>query len=160
MIEIDISRVIFTIINFLILYLILRYFLFKPVNNVLAKRENDITNRINRTKENEKNTEEFRIQSEKELKNSKHKGREIVENYKLKAESVSAEIIKEASSEAELIMTRARVEADREREKVKHEIKSQVIDLALLVSSKALEEAIDEEKHKKLIEDFIAKVGI
>ncbi len=39
-------------------------------------------------------------------------------------------------------------------------MKRQIIDLSLLMSSKALGENIDEEKHKQLIKEFITKVGI
>ena len=84
----------------------------------------------------------------------------IVEDYKVKAGKVSSDILKEAHEEAQTIVNRAKVEAEREKEKAADEIKGQVVDLAVLVSSRALEGSIDEEQHRRLIKDFIAKVGI
>ncbi len=60
----------------------------------------------------------------------------------------------------QLILNRAKTEAEREKQKAEDDIKNQVVDLAVLVSSKALESSIDEAQHRKLIKDFIAKVGI
>lgn len=57
-------------------------------------------------------------------------------------------------------MDRARKEAEREKEKAAEEIKSQAVELAILLSQKALEKTIDENEHRRLINDFISKVGI
>lgn len=158
--DINIPQMIATIINFVVLYLVLRHFLFDPVNNVINSRENEISGRIKKSEEDMKRAEVLRIENEEKLKEAKYEGKSIVEKYKAKAEKVSSDIISEAKDEAQLVMERARKEAEREKEKAKEEIKSQIVNLALILSSKALEESIDEEKHRKLIDEFIAKVGI
>ncbi|OAA86710.1 MULTISPECIES: F0F1 ATP synthase subunit B [Clostridium] len=158
--EIHVSQIIATIINFLILYFILRHFLFKPVNDTIDKRQNEIVTKINKTEEDMKKAEELRIENKNKLSLAKQEGKNIVEDYKVKAGKVSSDILKEAHEEAQTIVKRAKVEAEREKEKAADEIKGQVIDLAVLVSSRALEGSIDEEQHRRLIKDFIAKVGI
>lgn len=158
-ISIHISTVVATMINFLVLLAILNYFLFKPVNKLINKRQEDIKSSIDLAKQDREKAEELRLQSENEYRNNLDKGKSIIAEYKVKAEDMQSDILKQAKSEAELIMERARKEADREREKLKAEIKTEAINLAILVSSKALEETIDEDKQRKLIEDFIAKVG-
>lgn len=158
--HIDGIRVILTMINFVVLYFILRHFFFKPVNNVISSREDEIINKINKTEENEKKAMVLLKEKEEDLKKAKVDGKAIVENYKVKAEKVSEELIKEANDEAKLIMERARKEIEREKEKAQSEIKTQIIDLAVLMSQKALDESINEEQHRRLINDFISKVGI
>lgn len=158
--EINVSQIIATIINFIILYFILRYFLFDRVNNTLNNRQTEIVNKINKTEEDRKKAEELRIENEKKLSQAKQEGKGIVEEYKIKAEKVSSDLLKEAQEEAETIVQRAKVEAEREKDKAADQIKSQVVDLAVLLTSKALEESIDEDQHRRLIKDFIAKVGI
>lgn len=158
--EVNLSRVIITIINFIILYFILRHFFFKPVNNYLTNRQEKISSSIKNANENEKKSKKMLIQHKELLSTSKQQGKSIVEDYKNKANKVSEDIIKDAQKEADLILNRAKIEADREKEKAKDDIKNQVVDLALLVSSRALEGSIDEKQHRKLIDDFITKVGI
>ncbi|WP_446898306.1 F0F1 ATP synthase subunit B [Clostridium sp. LBM24168] len=158
--EINLSRVIITIINFIILYFILRHFFFKPIDNSITNRKEEIADKIKNADENKEKSQKLLAQHQQLLSNSKQEGKSIVEDYKNKAGKVSEDIIKDAQKEATIILTRAKTEADREKEKAQDDIKNQVVDLALLVSSRALEGSIDEDQHRKLIEDFITKVGI
>lgn len=158
--QIEWVTVVMTIVNFIILYIILRHFFFKPVDNVLTNRQQEIDSRIKNAYENEKKSKDLVTKHEALLRGSKEEGKNIVENYKNRAEQVSENVLDEARKEAQLILDRAKNEADREREKAQDDIKNQVVDLAILVSSKALEGSIDEKQHRKLIKDFIAKVGI
>lgn len=157
--SISLSVFIATIVNFLMLVVILKKILFKPVNNVIENRSKEITDTIEKTEADKKKAEEYKLQSESLVKTSKLEGKNIVENYKEKAEKVSKEIINDAHEEANRIMERAKKEIEREREKAADEIKTETINLAIELSKKALEESIDEVKHRQIIEDFIAKVG-
>jgi F-type H+-transporting ATPase subunit b len=157
--KLQVYKIVITIINFFILYLILRYFLFKPVMNIITSRQNEIEGTIKKAEEDGKNAADNRLESEIELKKSRALGKSIVEDYKMKAQGLSDDIIKQAHQEAQNIIERAMKDALREKEKAEHELKEQAVDLAILLSSKALGESIDEEQHRKLIRDFIAKVG-
>ncbi|GCD08551.1 ATP synthase subunit b [Clostridium tagluense] len=157
--SIHFSTIIFTIINFILLLYILKYFFSKPVNKIMDDRQNGINTSIKNAKDNEQKAEISRKEKERLLHESKIKGREIVEEYKVNAENISQDIVEDARKEANLILERSRVEIEREKEKAQSEIKKQVIDLSLILSEKALEQHIDEKEHRKLIEDFIFKVG-
>ena len=156
---IDWNTIIFTIINFILLMFVLKHFFSKPVNKILDDRINGINTSIKNAKDNEEKAEASRIEKDKLLHDSKTKGREIVEEYKQSAENISKEIIDDAKKESIIIMDRSRIEIEREKEKAASEIQKQVIDLSLILSEKALEKHIDEKEHRKLIEDFIVKVG-
>jgi F-type H+-transporting ATPase subunit b len=149
----------FTVINFILLLLILKHFLLKPVNKIMDDRQNGINVSIKKAKDDEEKAEISRKEKEQLLLESKTKGREIVEEYKVNAQNISQEIIDEAKKESVIIMDRTRIEIERERQKAESEIKKQVIDLSLILSEKALEQHIDEKEHRRLIEDFIFKVG-
>lgn len=122
-------------------------------------RQSGITKSIRKAKDDEEKAEILKQEKERLLHESKIKGREIVEEYKVNAQKISEEIIDEAKKESILIMERSKIEIEREKQKAESEVKKQVIDLSLILSEKALEQHIDENKHRKLIEDFISKVG-
>lgn len=149
-----------TIVNLIILYLFLRHFLFDKVNGAIESRANSVKETIDKANADKAEAEALRLENVKNLEESKIQGKNIVENYKEKAEKVSEEIKKQASTEAELIAERAKKEIQREKEKAEDEIKNKVVDLAVILSSKALEKSINEEEHRRLIEEFIAKVGM
>lgn len=158
--EFNLVTVVITVINFIILYLILRYLLFDKVNGVIDERNNSIKDNIDKADSDRAEAEALRLDNLKKLEESKVEGKKIVENFKLKAEKVSDGIKEEASNEAELIIERAKKEVEREKQKAEDELKNKVVDLAVILSSKALEKSINEEEHRRLIEEFIAKVGI
>ncbi|GIM29676.1 ATP synthase subunit b [Clostridium polyendosporum] len=160
MMNIDWLHVLAAVINFIILYLILKHFFFKKVEKVIDDRQNDIESKLNKADEDVEKARMLLLQNERILKSAKEEGKKITEVQKQKADKIYQEIVDEANKEARTIADRARVEVKREKEKAEHEIKEQVIELAVLLSSKALEESIDESKHRELINDFIAKVGI
>lgn len=157
--ELNLATVVITVINFIILYLILRHFLFDKVNGVIDERNSSIKENIDKAETDKKEAEALKSENLKKLEESKIEGKKIVENYKQKAEKVSEGIKGEASNEAELIIERAKKEVQLEKEKAEDELKNKVVDLAVILSSKALEKSINEEEHRRLIEEFIAKVG-
>lgn len=150
---------IFTILNFFILYFVLRRFLFKPLNETLTARRSEVESKLKDAENNKALAEKYMTESEVSLKESKNRGKMLVEEYKNKAEGLHSDIVKSAQAEAQQIIERAVRETEREKEKAQAEIKEQVIGLAVMLSAKALEESIDEETHRRLISDFIAKVG-
>ena len=158
--EIKISDVIGTMANFLILFLILRHFFFNKVNNMLTARSEDISNDINSAKANNEKAELLRLENEQKLKDASTEGKSIVESFKAKAEKVSKQIVEDGNSEAQNALEKGKKELQREVEKATADIKSQVVDLAVMLSAKTLGQTIDEEQHRKLIDEFIAKVGI
>lgn len=158
--DINPLTVLATIINFAVLVLILRHFLYKPVTEVISSREDEINERIKKSEEDMKTAESLRAENEEKLKNAYEQGKDIVEDSKAKAGKVADEIIDKAKEEAEFIIERAQKDAEREREKALDDIKAQAINLAILLSSKALEKEIDETEHRRLIDDFITKVGV
>ena len=158
--NIDPVTILATIVNFIILYFVLRHFLFGRINNALESRGTEISATIDRTVQDQKKAEALRIENEEKLKNASVEGKSIVESFKVKAEKVSKDIVDQASNEAQLTLERGKKELQREVEKATADIRSQVVDLAVMLSSQALGETIDELQHRKLIEEFIAKVGI
>ena len=159
MIEINLGNIIAAMVNFLILLFIAKRYLFIPVNKILETRKQELESSFEQARTDKEEANRLKIENVEKLKLAKKEGKEIVEIYKQKAEKISGELIEDAKQEAILILERSRVEIEREKEKAQSEIKKQVIDLSLILSEKALEQHIDESEHRRLIEDFIFKVG-
>lgn len=157
--DINWSEVIATIINFIILLAILKYFFFEKVEAIINERENAISDKLDETEEELEKARMLAIENERIIKNARKEGKSITEEYKQKAEKVYDEIIQEANKEAKVMIERAKVEINREKEKVEYQLKKEAIDLALELSKKVIEKNIDESKNRDLIDDFLTKVG-
>ena len=148
-----------TVVNFLILFFGLKYFFFEKVKLIVEARENEIANKLDSADEELEKARTLAINNERELQRAREEGRAITERHKKKAEKVYDEIFEESKTEAGLIIERAKIEIEREKEKAEYALKKEAIDLALDLSRKVIEKNIDEEKNRQLIDEFISEVG-
>lgn len=157
--NIDLKTVIEATINFFIFYFILNKFVFKKTIAIMEERKAEVENSFAKAKEEENRVLLLKEQYEKDIVTYKNEGLKLVESYKRKADQVYEEIMEESKKEAITIKNRALKEIEKEKEKAKIEIKEEIVDLSLQLSGKILEKEINEEKHRELIDEFIAKVG-
>ena len=159
-IDINISTLIFTLINFAILVLILKHFFWDKIRSVIEDRQNDIDEKLLKADEDSEKARMYLLKNEEILKQAREEGKKITEMQKQKGDKIYDEIVQNAKNESASLIERANLEIEREKEKAEYEIKRQAVELAVELSVKALDETIDEETHRKLISDFIAKVGM
>lgn len=153
------SIVILSIINFTILYFIVRKFFFDKIKKSIEDRDDYVNERLDMADEELEKGRLLAIENQRLLSNAKQEGKKITEEYKMKAEKLHNEITEDAKKQAEELITRAKIEIEREQEKVSYAIKKEAVGIALELSKKVIESNLDEEKNRKLIDEFIAEVG-
>lgn len=153
------TTLIFQIINTIILFGALSYFLFKPVKAMIEKRQDLIADQLDTAANKNVEAENLINEYKGKLQGIEEEGRVMIHAASVKAENRASEIIKSAEKEAELIKKRAEKEIEREKLKAVNELKEDIVSLSLLAASKILEEDIDESKHKDLIGQFLNEVG-
>lgn len=158
--NINIPEMIVTLVNLLILFWLVKHFAFDKVNKILNQRKDLIENTISKADEDLEKARILKLQNEREISSAKEEGKEIVSQYKTKADNVYKEIVEDARREAGTIIDKSKVEINRERTKAQAEIKTQAVELAVFLAEKALGDSIDEKKHRELIDDYISKVGM
>lgn len=158
--EIKFSTMIMTWINFGIIILILKHFFWDKLKGIIEERQNYVDEQLSKADEDSEKARMYLVKNEQILKQAKEEGKKITERQKQKGDKIYQEIIDNAKVEASTLIERANLEIAREKEKAEYEIRKQAVDLAVELSIKALEQKIDEDTHRKLIGDFIAKVGI
>lgn len=153
------SSMILTWIAVLLLYMMLRRFLYKPVSKFLNDRKERIQSDIEGAKVLKEEAAHLKDDYESRISLAKKESQEIIESARKRGEELREDIVTEARKEAEGIITRARREISREREAAFHDIKSQAGEMAVLIASKIMESQINMEKQRSLIDKFIDEVG-
>ncbi|MGE5594213.1 MAG: F0F1 ATP synthase subunit B [Betaproteobacteria bacterium] len=136
---------VFQILNFIVLFLLLRRYLFGPVKAYLDRREQYIRDRISAAENDRNHAARLREELQTELSRARAKAGEIVEQARRASEQIKAEARRMAAEEAARIMTRAREELARQREQALQEIRGQVLDISVAVASQAIRNALDRE---------------
>lgn len=159
MLNISVSNLVITIINILVLYFLLKKFLYKPVMAIIEKRNEMIQTQL----ANAKKTEQDAMQLKEQYENSKARAQEesmrIVEASKVRAQEEYSRIVKEADKQAGKIMENARRTVELDREKVVRGMEKEVADLALMAVSKMLGEQKNEAANQALYEQFLSQAG-
>ncbi len=159
LVSIEVWTVIAQWCNLLILFLLIKKFLFKPVQNILNKRQAEIDTLYSSANEANKTAQELKENYETHLKQAKEEAVEIIASANQKAQKQSEDIVREAHEQASNITAKANVEIEQERKKALNEIKDEISDIAINIASKVVEKEISAKDHERLIEEFINNVG-
>lgn len=143
------------VVNFIILFVLLGFVLYKPVLKKLDERQAII-------KESMENAEQIRQQVTKteetikgQLEAARKEGQMIIANAEQIGERLKNESKDQARVEAESLINKARVEIQQQHEKDFQELRKQFVDIAILAAEKVVRETLDKEKHRRLITDIL-----
>ena len=143
----------------LVLFLVLRHFLFKPVSEFLKARQDRIENDIDEAKKSKEEASTLKRDYEIKIEKAKEEAKGIVESARKRGEDLREEIVKEAKDEAMALLEKARREIEREKSKAKDDLKKEVSNIALMVAGKIIDKELDNKSHEDLIAKFIDEVG-
>ena len=146
-------------VNLVVLYLILRKLLFKPVTSFMENRIQQIKDSIDNAEKSKSEAAELKKRYEDLIKAAKLEADRILEEARTKAGKEYDNILSTAKTDAEGVISRARDEIEREKVQMFKDIKSHVAGLALSVASKVIEVNMDTEKNRILAEKFINEEG-
>lgn len=147
------------IINLFIQIYLIKRFLFKPINNILEKRKELADKVIREAKEAKEEADSLKDQYESSLTTAHAEAAQIVSDAQKEAQNKADAVVKEAQQAAADIKARAALDIEQEKKKAINEAKDEIGGLAMDIAGKVVEKEINEADHKKLIEDFISKVG-
>ena len=159
LVSIDPGTIVFTLINTLIIFLIFRIFLFKPVCGILEKRKELAAAEIadaQKAKESAQKAEKEYLES---IANAKNEAAEIVKQANLRAQAREEEIIAEANAKAAEIRQKAEEAIERDKKRAMNEIKDEISDIVIMAATKVVEKEISEKDNENLISQFLANVG-
>ena len=145
------------VVNFLILFVLLRLILFKRINKMKADRTRTIQNNLDSAEKAKAEAEELRQQYEDSISDAKEKANQIIMKAHEDAESERAAIIKKSQEEAEKIVSEADRTIENERKRVLRQAQSQIADLAIEAASKIIGENVDDEKNRRLVDKFLSE---
>ena len=147
MIKIDINLV-FTIINLLVLYLLMKKFLFGPIIKVMDVRKAMIDQQFAGAKEQEDQAKALKEQYEGALKSAREESFQIMEQAR-----------KEAKAQASAMLAKAQEDINTERENAMRQMKDDVASLAMEAAGKIIGKNSGADQDLSLYDQFIEKAG-
>ena len=157
-ISVNIWSIVFSLCNLLIIFLIIKRFLFKPIKDVIAKRNEEIERSYADAEAALTSANESKLLYESKLSSSKAEAEEIIRSANEKASKLQKELIEEAKAKAEIAIARADEQIALEKKKAENEIRTQIAEVSVVIAEQLIDREINEKDHEKLINDMIDNV--
>jgi F-type H+-transporting ATPase subunit b len=156
---INIYTFIFQITNFIVLFLVMRRFLFKPVTEFMEKRSLKIKNDIEGAQAQKAEAEQIKEKYNEKLKEIKQRAAQIIAKAERQGEEKRQDILKQAKQEAVAMQKRALDQIEAEKQKALRDLRGQIIALSVAIAEKIIERSIRPEDHRRLVDNFLEKMA-
>jgi len=143
------------LVSFAILFVILTFLLYRPVRRILDERSNRIKESMDQAEQIKVKMAETEERVREQLEAARREGQTVMAQAGQMGDRVKEEARLEARREAESIMARGRVEIDRERDEAIEDLRRQFVELAILAAEKVINETLDKERHRRLIDEVL-----
>ena len=155
MLRIDAVNLICTVINLLLLYFLMKKFLFGRVNDIIQKRQDMIKNAIDEADETMKQAEAKKAEYEASLGDAKNESAKIVAEAKEKARAEYDRIVSSADEEVQKKIQKAEETIAEEKAKSLRDMENEIESLVVNVATKVVGSEVDEKNSQKLYDDFL-----
>jgi len=141
--------------NFIVLLVMLRLFLYKPVMKVLDERAKRAREAIELAEATKKEYDQAKDEVQKQIEKGRQEAQAIIGQAMQVGERLKEESRQEAAKQAQVIVDRARSELGAERDKMVGDLRREFVAISIAAAEKVIKETLDREKHRKLIEETL-----
>lgn len=159
MLELNISTMIWTVINLIVLYFLLKKFLFKPVISMIESRQQEIEHNIAAAEDQRIKAETMLEEYGVKLAQADQDAAQLVAQAKSKAEHEYLTILESAKIDAKRMITETESQLESERIAMLTGVRKEVATLALLAASKVSSRDLSEDDDYAFVESFLEEVG-
>lgn len=154
-IGIDFRMVLFSVINFLVFFLVLQKFVLKKLGASLANRQAMIEESQRNAAQLKVELEEARETSLKIIAAANQQASDIVEKYQTEAEKLAAQIKQQAEDSIASFEQESRKLMEAERNELLKNTRKELADVVIDAATKLISTKINEDEDKKLILKFL-----
>jgi F-type H+-transporting ATPase subunit b len=147
-----------TLVVFLVLFILLRATAWKRIRAGLEKREGGIREAIEDARRSRDEAQRVRQEIEQELKKVPDKVIAIMDDARREGQRLTEDMTTKARAEIQGERERLRREIETARDQALHELWNQTAQLATLVSAKAIRRELSPDDHRRLVDEALAEL--
>ena len=149
---INLPAVVAQVISFVILFVLLLKFAYKPVMGKLDERSKNIKESMEQAEQVKEQAAHAEEEVKKQLGEAAKEGQAVIARAVKTGEELRQGAQQQAKQEAETLIARASVEIQRERDEAIDELRKEFADLTILAAEKVIDRSLDEKAHRELID--------
>ena len=152
-------NLLYTVVNILVLFVLLRKFLYRPVMNVIEQRQKQIDDAIADAEGKKNDAQAVLAQAQDKLQNVDTEAAQRREAYEKQAEVEKPQLLADARKQADAIVAAGKASDEAERQSKLREADAQTTALARAMCEKLLARNLNEQDDARLLDDLLEKAG-
>jgi F-type H+-transporting ATPase subunit b len=149
---------IWTVLTFIVLVIVLKMIAWKPILAALAQREEAIKESLEKADKAKEEAQKLLDENQANMAKAGEEAKAIIEQSRQFAEKLKEQMMQESKQQAQKIIEDASAEIDRKKEAAFNELRGHVADIAITAAEKILQENLDKEKQKKVVDKYISEI--
>lgn len=145
------------LVNILVLYILLRVLIWKPVRQFMVNREERVASQMEQAKALQAEAEKIKADYDARLVDVQATCDKMLSEGRLTAQATGQKYIDKARAQADTILSEARAQADEEKRRAMDEVKEELADLAVDMASRVLR--FDEQTRRNIMLGTGTKTG-
>lgn len=154
--QINLFWVIVSAVNFLVFFVIIWTFAFKPVSKMLADRRDRIEQGLKDAEQARRDRENAEAERVATLAEARKEANDILTRAQKVAQETRDADLAATREELERLRDRAAGEIEAEKQRAIAELRGEVADLALAAASRVLGESLTDDRQRRLVREFLA----
>jgi F-type H+-transporting ATPase subunit b len=148
------------IINFVILLILLRLLLYKPILNMLNSRKQKIQESLEYAEQVKAQAAEQQKEFDRKLEEARRESQVAAQAAQQVGEKEREAIIAQARDDARKMVEQAKEQIQYERKQMMADLHEEVVRLSLLAAQKVINQSLDERAQRQLVTDFLAQADM
>lgn len=153
--EINFGLFFWTWLVFLTLLWVLRKYAWPPIVRLTEERERKIAQLLDEAERANQDAQDALEQHKSMIDGAKQEAQTLINEAKTAAQQEREHLLAKAREEQEELLERARREIAAERERAITQLRREAVDISMAAASKLIQERLDSEGDRKLVEQFI-----
>jgi F-type H+-transporting ATPase subunit b len=155
LLEPNLGLVFWTAVTFGIVLYILWKYAWGPITNALEQREQNISESIQRAEKALAEAKQVQADNQKARREAEREAQRILREARESAEALREDEVDKTREKIRQMQEQAQAEIEREKQGALEELREEVADLAIQAASKILEEDMNQDRQRRLVDDFI-----
>ena len=145
------------LVNFFLLLVLLRIFLYKPILEMLDRRAQRIREGVEAADQSKEQASQAEAEVAKQIDEARQQSQALVAQAQEAANRIQEESRNQARREADTLLERARNEIQLERDQAIAELRGEFAELTVSAAEKVISQSLDRQAHQRLIDEALAE---
>lgn len=148
-----------TLLIFLVLFFLLAKFAFGPITAAVESREKALEEAVEAAKRDREAAAALLAQHQAQIEAARGEAQQYIAEGRAAGEKMRADMLEQTRKEQQDMLERARREIESEKERAIAQLRREAVDLALAGASKVIEQNLQSDKNRQLVETYLSSLG-